>query len=129
MSESPDVIFPSNFFPSDFLISPSFLAIAIYLALYVCKLFCGRNQSLLGSTKRNYQRPPKRPAIYDAFLTFTLLMRTTSALDKIRNKDNSTTAEPAYSCIIFIRFLAVAELAPFVFIPLLFYPACNRIHL
>ena len=40
-----------------------------------------------------------------------------------------TRAEPAYSYIVFIRFSAVVEikLIPFVYIPLLIYPSCNRL--
>ena len=39
------------------------------------------------------------------------------------------TARPAYSYIVFDKFSAIAELelAPFVYIPLLFYPSYNKL--
>ncbi len=39
------------------------------------------------------------------------------------------TAEPAYSYIVYSRFLAIVELksAPFIYVALLFYPSCIRL--
>ena len=52
----------------------------------------------------------------------TLLM--TSSLTQIQ-----TTAEPAYSYIVYSRFFAIVELnfVPFAFISLLFYPYYSRL--